>query len=369
MNGHASERSTERVRVIPELRNYHVAGLGAMAPADVFYFEHKYDLDQADLPPSMRRVSVKQLRREVRRSKATTLEIWEPLWMRELAHHIGITLAWKFARPFHWRSRRVVSYAMENNDLALLLAGKRRVPAIVVRVFAFFLGAYMRAIYSRIAYASAGSRAIYETLPFVRSIESADIPNLPALPRDPIPEKDDDLVVFLARMEERKGTRHLLAAWPSVELALPNAKIVMIGDGPDEHAVAEWCAGQPRRSYRGALPHVEALKVMSRASVAVSPSVREGRWREQIGLPIHEGLLAGSTVVTTTETGLASWLHERGHRVVKPSAMPEELATAIITALREPLDPTGVRATLPIQEGRISANHWLNNFDNRTASP
>ena len=67
------------------------------------------------------------------------------------------------------------------------------------------------------------------------------------------------------------------------------------------------------------------------------PSQPTSAWREQVGLPIVEGLSYGCTIVTTTETGLAGWLSEHRHRVLPADANEAQLAAAIIDALRRPV--------------------------------
>jgi glycosyltransferase involved in cell wall biosynthesis len=329
-----------------------------MHPAKVYYFAEKYDLAVETVPPDFQRITFPALIWALTRSSANLLEIWEPLWVRELPRHVVLTLVWKLSRPM--RRRHVVSYAMENNDLGALMTGGRP-PYPLVLAFSLVLGAYMRLVYSRIAYASAGSRRIYQGLPGVSGIPSKTIENLPARPAviASAPSTGAN-VVFLARLEARKGIDVLMAAWERVEQRVPQVRLIVIGDGPLSDTVASWALEDPaRRSHLGALPHDEAVARVGGNRVLVLPSIRSGRWREQIGLPIHEGLLAGCMIVTTTETGLAAWLSERGHKVVAPGHSAA-LADAIVEALEAPLDREDVKASLPLEEGRVAANRWMN---------
>jgi glycosyltransferase involved in cell wall biosynthesis len=348
-----------RIRVVPELRNYHVAGLNKMAPAKTYYFLKKYDLVDSSIPATVQQVSVRSLLMAILKSRADVLEIWEPLWVRQLPTHIAVALFWRLSRPFGRRS--LVSYAMENNEIGLLMTG-RRTPMTLVKLFSLGVGAYIRLMYSRIAFASEGSRAIYHRLPGVRRVKWTVIDNLPGRPEASTISKEDGEVVFLARLEKRKGIRVLLDAWPLVEENLPGSSLTIIGDGPLQDEVSSWVDENPsRRMWLGALPHPVAMGHVQTASVLVLPSIREGRWREQIGLPIHEGLLSGCTVVTTDETGLASWLEDRGHRVV-PANDVRALAEALSAALSYPVPPTEVVESLPSEEGRVTANHWVNQW-------
>jgi glycosyltransferase involved in cell wall biosynthesis len=99
--------------------------------------------------------------------------------------------------------------------------------------------------------------------------------------------------------------------------------------------------------------------MLEHASILVAPSLREGRWREQVGNPILEALATGTTVVTTTETGIADWLLDHGHHVIRPAHLRERLGPAIIDALQQPLPIDRVLASLPTEDGRALADAWL----------
>ena len=93
--------------------------------------------------------------------------------------------------------------------------------------------------------------------------------------------------------------------------------------------------------------------------MVIAPSVPAGRWREQLGLPIIEGLSVGATVVTTTETGLASWLEQQGHTVIPMPRIAELLARATAHALEHPLSVGDVIGTLPATDTRLEVDRWI----------
>jgi glycosyltransferase involved in cell wall biosynthesis len=98
---------------------------------------------------------------------------------------------------------------------------------------------------------------------------------------------------------------------------------------------------------------------LRRASVVVLPSRRQVAWREQVGLPIVEGLAHGCTVVTTDETGIADWLRRNGHGVIPAASVGELLASVITEAAARPLDARAVCASLPRQDSRLEADSWM----------
>jgi hypothetical protein len=66
-------------------------------------------------------------------------------------------------------------------------------------------------------------------------------------------------------------------------------------------------------------------------------------WREQLGLPILEGLSHGSRIVTASETGLAPDLSRDGHFVIA-QASPEVLKTALLRSMEEEADTKTIPA-------------------------
>jgi hypothetical protein len=64
-------------------------------------------------------------------------------------------------------------------------------------------------------------------------------------------------------------------------------------------------------------------------------------------------------VLTTTETGLASWLAGHGHAVVEPDASAAEVAAQVVRLLDEGRPSASVLADLPDRDGRLEADAWL----------
>jgi hypothetical protein len=348
----------DSMRIVPELRAAHIERHRLGTPAELLYLDTNYDLAGTDLAPGIERVTVAGALRRFLTTTATTLEVPEPLWMRFWPKHVLLATGFHVAGLLRRRPHRVVTYAMENNDLRTLVGGRRRAPSVVVRLVALLVGAVARLTIDRIAFASDDARATYTALPFFHPRDASTVLELPSAS----PEVADGVpfrCVFLGALEPRKGLTELMAAWPEVEAVVPGAELVVVGPGPMLDTVERWAAERPgSRTVLGGRPRDEALAVVRSGTVLVAPSVPEGRWREQIGLPIKEALAAGLTVVTTDQTGLAPWLRSTGHHIVRAGAVPE-LAEAVATALRSPLDRTAVRDTLPDVDGRLVADGRL----------
>lgn len=362
------------IRVVPELRAVHLERQRVGVPAEVLYFGAKYDLDDS-LPGAVgdavdgsrfTRVTRFEALRQMITTSATRLEVFEPLWIRLWPTHFALVVAFRLAGLLRRRHREIGTYAMENSSLATLVGGDRTPPRILVSGIGLPIGLTARLSLTRIAFASEASADVYRRLPFVEGIPrrvGLELPSAgPGQPGSPLS------VVFLGVLDERKGVRLLLEAWELVESRVAGARLTVIGGGPLGDVVDAWVRASPQtRNARGSLPRDEATEIVGRSSVLVAPSVPNGRWREQIGLPIKEGLAAGLTIVTTDQTGLAGWLSAHGHGVLPvdagaslPGHLEEALAERLVAALRSPLDRELVRASLPKRDGRLDADAWLN---------
>lgn len=358
------------MRIVPELRAAHIERHRLGTPAELLYLDTNYDLAGTPLVAGIRRVTMPGALRRFLRTGATTLEVPEPYWMRFWPKHLGLVLGFKAAGVLRHRRHRVVTYAMENNALATLVGGRRRVPGWAVRAVALLIGGVARLTLDRICFASDAARVAYARLPFLSGVDQRTTLELPRA-NDTSVSAEPLSCVFLGVLEERKGLRGLTVAWSAVEEALPDARLSIVGPGPLQAELEAWAARRPdSRTVLGRLPHGEAGALLASSSVLVAPSVPDGRWIEQIGLPIKEALAAGLTVVTTDQTGLAPWLVAHGHEVVDvdPSGLPERLATALVRALRNPLDRDEVRAALPDRDGRLVADAWLHELVGGTSS-
>jgi hypothetical protein len=148
-------------------------------------------------------------------------------------------------------------------------------------------------------------------------------------------------VVYLGRLEHRKGTVELLRAVPKVLTAVPDARFVLIGsDRPHcpggrthaEYLAAEFPAGvRARITLAGRLPQPEVDRWLQTADVFVAPS----RY-ESFGLIFAEAMRWGTPVVGTTAGGIPEVVEHDRSGVLVPPESPAELAAAVAGLLADP---------------------------------
>lgn len=142
-------------------------------------------------------------------------------------------------------------------------------------------------------------------------------------------------IVFLGRIERRKGIEVLAAALPRVLEAHPELEALVIGRDPGEEGgllterVGRAVAPVARRvRFVGELPREQALAIVARAEVAVFPSL----W-ESFGYVALEAMALGRAVVASDAGGLAELLDDGRTGWLVPPGDPSALADSLLTRL------------------------------------
>ncbi|MET8682293.1 glycosyltransferase [Streptomyces sp. NPDC004647] len=161
------------------------------------------------------------------------------------------------------------------------------------------------------------------------------------------------LVVCVGRLCRQKGQDVLLRAWPEVAAAVPGARLVLVGDGPDRDALRS--GAPPQVLFAGEC--ADPAPWYAAADLVALPS----RW-EGMALAPLEAMACGRPVVLSEVTGARESLapaHAPGALV--PPEQPHALARALIALLLD----HGLRDTF----GQQAQEHVRNTYDvRRTAA-
>jgi phosphatidylinositol alpha-mannosyltransferase len=139
-------------------------------------------------------------------------------------------------------------------------------------------------------------------------------------------------VLFLGRLEERKGLPHLIRAMPTVQTAAPGTALIVAGDGPDR-ADCEALAGAlgVEATFVGPVADADKAAYFQAADVYCSPATGG----ESFGVVLLEAMAAGTPVVASAIDGYAGVLGPAGAGLLTPPTDAEALGNAIVRVLRE----------------------------------
>ena len=310
----------QSLRIVPHLRSSVVEEMPASQ--HLLFTSQLGDSDAALLGPRVRPFTWGALLRAIHDPDLELLEVAEPLWLGEWVRALRYVALLKVLRAADPRRGRVAvaTYAIENLDARERLSHRSLdshpvLGAVASRVRTLAVGTSLLLL-DVVAFGTTGAAENYRRVfgRFLRRTRCAVLPPrvdacracgpqvAGALPRE-------STVLFLGAPSERKGFGVLLTAW---ELAGGHGRgwRLVVAD-PDGASAPDLPAGV---SIRRRLPRSTVHELLRSSAVVAMPSVRLRRWREQIGLPLVEGLAHGCRVVTTTETGLAGDLD--GHPLV-----------------------------------------------------
>ncbi len=115
-------------------------------------------------------------------------------------------------------------------------------------------------------------------------------------------------VLFIGRLEGRKGVKHLIDAF--VRLDDPDARLLIAGDGPDRRKLESYASDWPNLtiSFLGYISEEEKIRLLHEADVFSSPAL----YGESFGIVLLEAMATGTPVVAGNNPGYASVLQGRG---------------------------------------------------------
>ncbi len=151
---------------------------------------------------------------------------------------------------------------------------------------------------------------------------------------------DTPLVVCVGRLVVQKGQDVLLRAWPAVTAAVPEASLVLVGDGSQRRELEALATGGVR--FVGAQQPIDWFGA---ADVVVQPS----RW-ETLSLSVLEAMASSRSVVVTDLPSMRQALGVSDGAVV-PLDDPAALASAVVQRLTDPVlrDAEGLRNRLRVE--------------------
>ncbi|MGD0018756.1 MAG: glycosyltransferase [Candidatus Limnocylindrales bacterium] len=153
-------------------------------------------------------------------------------------------------------------------------------------------------------------------------------------------DPDAPIVGVVARLEAEKGHRTLLDAWPLVLAVVPNAWLLVVGEGSERdslEAQADILGISGRVVFTGRREDVPA--VTAALDISVLPSYREAQ-----GLSVLEAMALSRPVVASAVGGIPEMIEDGVSGLLVPPHDCDALAAAIIRLLTDhPLADTVAR--------------------------
>jgi glycosyltransferase involved in cell wall biosynthesis len=140
------------------------------------------------------------------------------------------------------------------------------------------------------------------------------------------------VITSVCRLIYAKGVQDLLSAMPAIKQGVPNARLLVVGDGPYRphlEKLAAACADSVR--FLGRLDHEQVAGVLAVTDILVHPSYSEA----SIALPVLEAGAMGVPSVSTDVGGVRELLADGQTALIARAGSVDDLGAKALRLLRE----------------------------------
>jgi len=123
-------------------------------------------------------------------------------------------------------------------------------------------------------------------------------------------KRDPHTILYLGRLEKRKGVKYLLKSFAVLAERDSKVKLIIAGDGSEREKLEDYVVSHeiPRVSFLGAVTEKQKVKLLKQAAVYCSPAI----YGESFGVVLLEAMAAGTPTVAGDNPGYACVMKDRG---------------------------------------------------------
>jgi phosphatidylinositol alpha-mannosyltransferase len=142
-------------------------------------------------------------------------------------------------------------------------------------------------------------------------------------------------VLFVGRLEKRKGLRDLLRGYQYLHERVPKTRLIIAGDGPLRGMVESFVSSRHLENVvlAGYVPDQVLPRFHASADIFCAPATG----RESFGIVLLEAMAAGLPVVATEIPGYLSVVEAGQDSLTVRPKSPVELGSALTVLARDPL--------------------------------
>lgn len=170
-------------------------------------------------------------------------------------------------------------------------------------------------------------------------------------------EKSPHSILYLGRIDKRKGIEFLIRSMPYVVRQIPDARLLVGGKGcclEKMKSLVTRLGLERNVTFLGFIPDDQLNSLYNKAQCVVVPSIFEG-----FGMTVIEALAAGTRVVGTDVDGIRSTLTSGEYGPLVPYGDRRALAEAIIAELENPRKADELRPQYCVDQFRDGYLHVL----------
>ena len=141
-------------------------------------------------------------------------------------------------------------------------------------------------------------------------------------------------ILFVGRMEKRKGLRHLLAAYSRIKWEFPDTRLIVVGPGKPDAASERVLGERDLRDvvFIGGVDYADLPRYYRTADIFCSPATGG----ESFGIVLLEAMAAGKPVLASDIPGYATVVQHGVQGLLVEPQNEERLAEALVQLINDP---------------------------------
>jgi phosphatidylinositol alpha-mannosyltransferase len=210
---------------------------------------------------------------------------------------------------------------------------------LMTRTMARVVTPYTKAVLKQLHVLTAVSEAASE---YVRSLTDDPVSIIPNgidlsvyknTPKLPAVDDPTKTILYIGRLERRKGVSCLLQAYKLLEEREPDVRLIIAGDGPDREKLEELADDLDisNITFLGYITEAEKVSLLGQADLFCAPSL----FGESFGIVLLEAMATGVVTVAGSNPGYASVLQELGSLSLVNPKDSEEFARRLDVMLHD----------------------------------